>query len=161
MSIAQQCDAWRWEKVRIKLSLQEKSHLLAHSGATNGWVKCPPLSWKHWNMKPFQWAAAVRRRLRLDVIAAPRTCSFCHWQLCDTKGYLSIMCKGGPSRILRHNEIRDTLSKAIKRAGFSIGLEHGGGLSDGRKPGDIIIYNWERGKHLLIDVGITNPTRCP
>ena len=67
------------------------------------------------------------------------------------------MCKGGPSRILRHNEIRDTLAKAIKRAGFSIGLEHGGGLSDNRKPGDIIVYNWERGKHLLIDVGITNP----
>ena len=27
---------------------------------------------------------------------------------------------------------------------------------DGRKPGDVIVYNWKNRKHLLIDVAVTN-----
>ena len=157
LSIAQQCDAWRWGYVRPKLSSDQRRHVLAHSGSTNWWVSCPPLTWKHWDMPPAEWNAAVRRRLLLDVIPSPRQCSHCVWQLCDTKGNHAVMCKGGPSRILRHNALRDTLAKAIKYAGFTIELEHGGGLDDGRKPGDIIVYNWRERKHLLIDVGVTNP----
>ena len=67
------------------------------------------------------------------------------------------MCKGGPSRIMRHNGIRDILLKAIRGAGFTIGFEHSGDLPDGRKPGDINAYNWKQRKHPLIDVSITNP----
>ena len=52
LSIAQQCDIWRWKKVRALLTHQELNHVLAHSGSTNWWVTCPPLSWKHWNMPP-------------------------------------------------------------------------------------------------------------
>ena len=66
------------------------------------------------------------------------------------------MCKGGPSRTWRH-KIRDLVAKAIENVGYRVGLEHNGGLPDERKPGDIIVYNWSRDKHLLIDVGITNP----
>ena len=29
------------------------------------------------------------------------------------------------------------------------------GLHDGRNPGDIIVYNWNRDKHLLVDFGVT------
>ena len=67
------------------------------------------------------------------------------------------MCKGGASRILRHNEVRDIVGKAFKDIGYDIGYEHGGGLMDGRKPGDVIVYNWKNRKHLLIDVAVTNP----
>ena len=66
------------------------------------------------------------------------------------------MCGSGPSRIWRHNSIRDLLAKAIENVGFKVGFEHNGGLPDDRRPGDIIVYNWERDKHLLIDVGVTN-----
>ena len=34
---------------------------------------------------------------------------------------------------------------------------HGGGLNDYRKPGDIIAYNWNGAKHLLVDVAVVNP----
>ena len=30
-------------------------------------------------------------------------------------------------------------------------------MDDDRRPGDIIVYNWIRDKHLLIDIGVTNP----
>ena len=64
--------------------------------------------------------------------------------------------QAGPSRTWRHNSIRDLLAKAIESAGFKIGYEHNGGLTDNRRPGDIIVYNWLRNKRLLIDVSVTN-----
>ena len=53
--------------------------------------------------------------------------------------------------------MRAVLGKAFTDIGYTIGFEHGGGLTDDRKPGDIIVYNWLEGKHLLIDVAVTNP----
>ena len=67
------------------------------------------------------------------------------------------MCTGGISRILRLNEVRNIVGKAFKDIGYEIGFEHGGGLLDGRKPGDVIFYYWKNRKHLLIDVAVTNP----
>ena len=67
------------------------------------------------------------------------------------------MCGGGSSRTLRHNTIRDIIAKAARNVGFTTDLEHGGGLGDQRRPGDVIIYNWREGKDLQIDVAVTNP----
>ena len=75
----------------------------------------------------------------------------------DSKGSHGTMCQGGASRILRHNEIRNVLGKAFSDIGYTIAYEHGGGLTDGRKPCDIIVFTRQDGKHLLIDVAITNP----
>ena len=58
---------------------------------------------------------------------------------------------------MRHNEVRAVVGKAFADIGYTIGFEHGGGLPDDRKPGDIIVYNWLKGKHLLVDVAVTNP----
>ena len=67
------------------------------------------------------------------------------------------MCGGGHSRILRHNTIRNIISKAARDVGFTTDIEHGGGLGDERRPGDVIIYNWRENRHLLIDVAVINP----
>ena len=67
------------------------------------------------------------------------------------------MCTGGASCSLRHNEVRGVLAKALDNAGFETGYEHGGGLNDERKPGNLIAYNWKGTKHLLVDVAIVNP----
>ena len=61
------------------------------------------------------------------------------------------------SRILRHDTLRDIIAKAARDVGFKTDLEHGGGLGDQRRPGDVIIYNWNENRHLLIDVAVTNP----
>ena len=156
LSIAQQCDEWHWKTLLPQLNDEELSHTLAHSGSNNWWTTCAPLEWRKWNMKPREWTAATRRRLHLDVIPSEQQCSYCHWQRCDTKGNHAVMCGSGPSRTWRHNSLRNLLAKAIEGVGFKIGYEHNGGLHDGRKPGDIIVYNWNGDKHLLVDVGITN-----
>ena len=108
-------------------------------------------------MPASEWSTATRRRLGIDVIPTERKCGFCLWDRCDTKGNHATMCTGGASCILRHNEIRSILAKAIQDAGFKVGYAHGGGLHDDRKPGDIIAFNWKGPKHLLIDVSVTNP----
>ena len=70
------------------------------------------------------------------------------------------MCGGGSSRVVRHNTTRNTIAKAVRDVGFRTDIEHGGGLGDQRRPGDVIVYNWRDGRHLLIDVAIINPL-CP
>ena len=50
--------------------------------------------------------------------------------------------------------VRSVLVKAIKEIGYEVKYEHGGGLNDDRKPGDIIAYNWKRNKNILIDVAM-------
>ena len=113
-----------------------------------------------WNLKAEEWRAAARRRLFVDVMAVERTCPFCKWQRCDKKTNHGTACGGGSSRILRHNSVRDVLARAIRDCGWRTDFEHSGGLHDGRRPGDIVVFNWEHDKHLLIDVAVTNPL-CP
>ena len=93
----------------------------------------------------------------MDVFSAEIQCTTCQWNKLDSKVNHATICKGGASRILRYNEVRDIIGKAFKDIGYDIGYEHGGGLLDGSKPGDVIVYNWKNRKHLLIDVEVTSP----
>ena len=70
------------------------------------------------------------------------------------------MCGEGASRILRHNTMRNIIAIAAKAArdvGYKTDHEHGGGLDDQRRPEDVIIYIWNIGRHLLIEVTVINP----
>ena len=52
------------------------------------------------------------------------------------------MCSGGASRILRQNNVRNIIAKAVREIGFKTDIEHGGGLGDERRPGDVIVWTW-------------------
>ena len=52
--------------------------------------------------------------------------------------------------------MRAVLGQAFTNIEYTIGSEHGGGLPDDRKPGDIIVYIWLEGEYLLINVSVTN-----
>ena len=156
-SIAQLCELYEQRRVTELMSKQERLHIEAHSGPHHVWVTLLPLQFMRYNMTPAVWITSARKRLRLDVFAVEKQCSFCKWGRCDMKGEHATMCAGGSSRILRHNTLRDTVAKAVREAGLKTDIEHGGGLADKRRPGDVIVYNWKDGKHLLIDVAVTNP----
>ena len=93
----------------------------------------------------------------IDVFPLQRHCAFCKGGWCDVKGEHAIMCAGGHSRVLRHDTTRNIVAKAARDAGCFTDIEYGGGLRDHRRPGDVIIYNWRDGRHLLIDVAVINP----
>ena len=156
-SIAQTCELHEHKKVLTLMSREEKIHIEAHSGPDHRWVTLLPLTFKRYNYTSAVFIASARRRLRLDVLRMEKQCTFCKWCRCDVKGDHAVMCSGGASRILRHNNIRDIIAKAVRDVGLRTDIEHGGGLGDQRRPGDVIVYNWCGGKHLLIDVAVINP----
>ena len=139
------------------MSTEEKIHIKACSGAGHTWVTVLPLSFKRYNMTSAMWRTSVLKRLRQDVVRVERQCTFCKWCRGDLKGEHAIMCSGGCSRTMRHNTVRDLIAKAVRDLGYRTDIEHGGGLGDQRRPGDVIVYNWREGKHLLIDVAVINP----
>ena len=142
------------------MSLCKRNWIKANTITHLSWIRALPLDWQNWNLSSAEWRAAARRRLHLHVIPVERQCRFCKLHRCDVWGTHATSCSGGSSRKLRHNCVRDILARAIRDAGFRTGYEHGGGLYDDIRPGDVIVYNWEGDKHLLIDVAVTNPL-CP
>ena len=156
-SLPQLCELYEQTSVSKLMSTKERLHIEAHSGQSHAWITLLPLSFKKYNLSSSNWVAASRRRLMLDVFPCQKHCAFCKGGWCDVKGDHATMCGGGPSRILRHNNIRNIIAKAARDVGFKTDLEHGGGLGDKRRPGDVILYNWRDGRHLLIDVAVVNP----
>ena len=156
-SIAQLCELHEHKKVCALMNHEERIHIEAHSGPSHAWVTQFPLSFKSYNMTSAVWRTSVLKRLRQDVMRVERQCTFCKWSRGDRKGEHAIMCAGGCSRILRHNTTRDVIAKAIRDIGYRTDIEHGGGLGDQRRPGDVIVYNWSGDKRLLIDVAVINP----
>ena len=57
----------------------------------------------------------------------------------------------------KSNTVRYITAMAVGELGYRTDIEHGGGLRDDRRPGDVLVYNWGGGKHLLIDVAVINP----
>ena len=156
-SVAQLCELYEQKKIRELMSAGERIHIEAHSDSRQSWVTLLPLSFKGYNMTSAVWRTSVLKRLRQDVLRFERQCTFCKWSRGDLKGNHAIMCAGGCARILRHNTVRDIIAKAVRELGYRTDIEHGGGLGDDRRPGDVIVYNWSGGKHLLIDVAVINP----
>ena len=156
-SLAQLCELTEQKKVIELMSNKEKLHIEAHSGQHHLWVRQLPLSFKKYALTPQEWLAATRKRLMISVFPYQSHCTYCKGGWCDIKGEHAVICGGGPSRVLRHNTIRDIIAKAARDVGLNTDIEHGGGLGDQRRPGDVVIYNWREGRHLLIDVAVIGP----
>ena len=156
-SLSQLCELNEQKSVSKLMSIKERLHIEAHSGQSHAWVTLLPLSFKRYNLSSTDWVAAARRRLMLNVFPSQKHCNFCKGGWCDVKGDHATMCGGGSSKILRHNNMRNIIAKAARDVGFNTDIEHGGGLGDQRRPGDVIVYNWRDGRHLLIDVAVINP----
>ena len=156
-SLAQLCELNEQRIVSKLMTMKDRLHIEAHSGPTHSWITKLPLSYRKYNLKSSDWTAGARRRLRLDVFPSQKHCTFCKGWWCHVKGDHATMCGGGASRLLRHNNIRNIIAKAAIDVGFKTDIEHGGGLGDQRRPGDVILYDWRDGCHLLIDVAVINP----
>ena len=54
--------------------------------------------------------------------------------------------------------VRDLIRKEAQSCGFVTDIEHSGGYQDKRRPGDVIVFNYNGSKHLLIDIAVIDPT---
>ena len=158
LSLAQVCELKEKQRVHELMDADERIHIEARSGNTQYWVKQAPLKFMGWQLEPEEWSTSARRRLRLDVAPLEKSCPCCSYGWCDKKGNHALICAGLGSTRLRHDAVRDLLRKEIQDCGYATAIEHDGGLDGKRRPGDIIIFNFNGGKHLLIDVAVVDAT---
>ena len=142
LSLPQRCELFEQRSVFSTMSHQEQRHLHASMGASQLWVNVLPLSWTNSNLEPSEWLVSARRRLMLDVRPIKSRCPSCQFQLIGKKGDHAITCHGGYSTSLGHHAVRNLIGRACRRAGFEVDYEHSGGLTDGRRPGDVRVKRW-------------------
>lgn len=139
------------EKKRLA-RLQEE-----HAGA---WVTAVParVDGSDCSMSPQVFRTAVRYRLGLRVARDDVQCSFC-MQPFDCYGDHAACCKRKADVIVRHNRIRNLVSRIAEEGLLSPALEKRGILGDrpGRRPGDVTLPCWKDSKGLAVDVAVTSP----
>ena len=130
-----------------------------HSGA---WVTAVPstLDGNDTVMNPRNFQVAVLVRLGLPVLSEEVSCSLC-MQTIDVFGDHAACCTKNADLIHRHNRVRNLVDRFCSEGGLSSVMEKKGilGNSDkpGRRPGDVTISNWAKGRGLAIDVAVTCP----
>jgi len=130
-----------------------------HAGA---WVTAVPsrVEGSDCVMSPAVFRTAVRYRLGVPVARAGVNCSFC-MQPFDLRGDHAACCKKNADIIVRHNRIRNLISRMAEEGLLSPVLEKRGILGDskrpGRRPGDVTLPCWRDSKGLAVDVCVTSP----
>ena len=126
-----------------------------HAGA---WLLAMPMPTMGLAIPPREFRVLLRHTLGLPIYSAPRTCPSCNCARLDIWGCHSLICGSGGDRISRHNAVRDALYHIAAAAAFCPVLETGHSIPDSqRRPGDITVPNWSRGRQAAIDVTITSP----
>ena len=138
-SLSQKCEARQAERVRNRMTSEDKLHALSNEGPGCAWVRITPLKWKKWGLKPKQWIVAARRRLNLLVSPYQIKCRLCKGGRCDVKGEHQVTCAGLGSRVWRHDLVRDLLAQELKNAGYEVKIEQNGGSRLRDRAGDILV----------------------
>ena len=68
LSLAQLCELFEHNRVKRLMTPMEKTHIEAMSGPSHKWGTTKPLSHLGYTIKPAQFLAAIKRRLKLDVV---------------------------------------------------------------------------------------------
>ena len=91
-NLAQKCEAMQAE--RVKMTPDEKLHILSNCGPGSACVRVTPLKWKHCDLKLKQWIVTTRRRLNLLVAPHKTKCRICREGHCNIKGEHQVSCAG-------------------------------------------------------------------
>ncbi|KAL9241489.1 hypothetical protein vseg_015599 [Gypsophila vaccaria] len=101
-------------------------------------------------------------RLGVPLFTVSRPCSACSRVFAeDVYGDHVVSCAGTVGVKHRHNLVRDTLLDVCYRSGISAGKEVDIGLVDGHggslRPADLLLYSWDRGRDVCIDLTGSSP----
>jgi hypothetical protein len=130
-----------------------------HAGA---WVTAVPstLDGNDTVMQSRNFQAAVFVRLGVPVLGEEVKCSKCTQNI-DVLGDHAACCTKNGDLITRHNRVRNLLNRICIEGGLAPVMEKKGILGDsdkpGRRPGDVSMPLWSKGRGLAIDVAVTCP----
>ncbi|GJS32028.1 hypothetical protein Tco_0530410 [Tanacetum coccineum] len=101
-------------------------------------------------------------RLSVLLFSVSKPCSTCSKVFTgDVYGDHAVSCAGVIGIKYRHNAVRDTLVDIYFRSGISDGKEVDIGLGGGRgkalRPADMLLYSWEGGLDVCVDLTGSSP----
>lgn len=105
------------------------------------------------------FCALLQWRLGCPVYAPDTTCAQCGHPL-DALGDHSLTCPKGFGFYARHNTMRDCMFDILKSGDLHVEKERGVDASQ-RRPADLYVHQWSRGRDLVLDVTIGHSAqRC-
>ena len=108
------------------------------------------------HLRPQEFVAAVKLRLGIPLYEVAGPCPACQ-RPGDRLGDHSLCCGSQGERISRHNALRDALYAAAVKAALGPTREGRFLLPGGdRRPADVFIPNWTRGRDSALDVTVTH-----
>ena len=137
-----------WEVARLA------SLGLPHAG---DWLHVRPSTALGLHLRPQEYVAAVKLRLGMHLYEVAGPCPACQ-RPGDLLGDHSLCCGSQGERISRHNALRDALHAVAVKAALGPTREGRFLLPGGdRRPADVLIPNWTRGRDSALDVTVTHP----
>ena len=147
-------DNKHWEHQYIKASPENKVRLTAlNTGWADGWLCVTPCLGFDTLLTNSCLSDSLKFRLGVDLMAGESHCSLCK-QVMDSRGHHAVACNCGGDIVTRHNDLRNTVYREARKAGFKPELEKQG-LLPGRRPADVLLHV---GPCKLRPAGVSFPT---
>ncbi|GKC40563.1 hypothetical protein Tco_1052947 [Tanacetum coccineum] len=129
---------------------------------TSDWLRVVPISGLGQTMNGKTYRCVLCYRLGVPLFSVSKPCSACSKVFTgDVYGDHAVSCAGVIGIKHRHNTVRDTLIDICSRSGISAGKEVDIGLGgDGDKalrPADMLLYSWEGGLDVCVDLTGSSP----
>ncbi|GJX54399.1 hypothetical protein Tco_0282768 [Tanacetum coccineum] len=129
---------------------------------TSDWLRVVPISGLGQTMNGKTYRCVLCYRLGVPLFSVSKPCLACSKVFTgDIYGDHAVSCADIIGIKHRHNMVRDTLVDICFRSGISAGKEVDIGLGGGRNkallPADILLYSWEGGLDVCVDLTGSSP----
>ncbi|GKB91100.1 hypothetical protein Tco_0963372 [Tanacetum coccineum] len=129
---------------------------------TLDWLRVVPISGLGHTMNGKTYRCVLCYRLGVPLFSVSKPCSACSKVFTgDVYGDHAVSCTGVIGIKHRRNAVRDTLVDICFRSGISAGKEVdiglGGGCDKALRPADMLLYSWEGGLDVCVDLTGSSP----
>ncbi|GJY97152.1 putative reverse transcriptase domain-containing protein [Tanacetum coccineum] len=129
---------------------------------TSDWLRAVPISGLGQTMNSRTYRCVLCYRLGVPLFSVTKPCSACSKVFVgDIYGDHAVSCAGIVGIKHRHNVVRDTLVDICYRSGISSGKEVdiglGGGSDKSLRPADVLLYSWDVGRDVCVDLTGSSP----
>ena len=112
------------------------------------------------HLDPNELQISIQWWLGIDTARGSSCSLFPGLALVNRLGNHATTCKWGGSVVTRHNHLRNVIVEFCHRAHLGVRVESGSGITPDLsriQPVDVLVLNWERGKHTALDITVTSP----
>ena len=138
----------------------DKARLLSVSAPhAASWLLVTPSPGLDLHLDPNELQISIQWWLGIDT-ARGSSCSLCPGLALGRLGNHATTCKRGGDVVTHHNHLRNVFVEFCDRAYLGVRVESGSGITPDlsrTRPADVLVLNWERGKHAALDITVTSP----